>query len=269
MTTKFSGNLRPAATVMGAMDGVGGAVRTKGYIESVSRSAHRLLSLRFNEYMHAVAKSNPKAYHHVYEWDMTGTPGAQLWKNELKGRGSQRTKTFSFTPSKTKVPAPPVGPGPTGKQVQSEHIFAAKAPIMEYGIPVKITGDILFIYLGERSESGEEYTFTSNPVIIDKPGGPVMGNFTNAWLGWHGLLASQVLEKEFFPRYENHVEGVMTKAGSLARSQRIGTRAKTKSFKIDFDASSARAKQEMLIKNRMMESWAANFEDDFGGTFGV
>lgn len=126
-----------------------------------------------NKYIDAKARGNPEAFHHIYEWGMTGNPAGRLF--EFTMIPSQRLITFTgrFLSS-------------TSVSETSTEPFTDKAEIMENGITISIdpeASDFLAF------EDDGELVFTSGSVVIDSPGGQyVKGSF-------------EKVVKEFFGNY--------------------------------------------------------------------
>lgn len=245
-------DLSGAGHVLGTIDGISGAIRTKVYIDSVLKDAHRTMANDFNTYMHAVAASAPEMYHHVYEWNATGVPGMQLWTNALKGAGRNKTATFEFRPSKTPVPKPDLPASSRGLQLSDKkYFFPAKAWVMEYSLPVRISGTPLLLDLrgkiSERSGKSEEFIFAQD-VFIENPGGDVFGNFTTAYLLWWGNVAPSVFETKVRPRYEQSVDRITTAAGRAAKRGRVGKRVRSQSFHLAFTAGREQARREAILE---------------------
>lgn len=114
------------------------------------------------QYIDVMAKSNPKALHHIYEWERVGSPSARLFDIDYRVTGLGLTLGSKFKQSRT---------------VSSDMTvpFYNKATIMENGTSVKIvpTGNKPLRF---SSSNGE--VFTKNPVTVDNPGGDmVAGSF--------------------------------------------------------------------------------------------
>jgi len=114
------------------------------------------------EFIDSVARQEPEALHHVYEWYETGNPGARLFdiRYTVSNLGLSLNSTFRQSTSiknGSKVP------------------FYNKAALMENGISITVSpkeSDVLVF------EDGAETVFTKNPVSIDSPGGyAVEGSF--------------------------------------------------------------------------------------------
>lgn len=116
------------------------------------------------QYIDVMAKSNPKALHHIYEWNNVGSPSARLFDLSYRVNGLGLTLGSRFKQSRT----------------VSEDMtvpFYNKARIMEDGTSVRIvpTGNKPLKF---NTGSGE--IFTKNAVTVDNPGGDlVVGAFSS------------------------------------------------------------------------------------------
>lgn len=114
------------------------------------------------QYIDVMASANPKALHHIYEWNNVGSPSARLFDVDYRVNGMGLTLASKFKQSKT------VSPDMTQP-------FYNKAKIMEEGVAVRIvpTGNKPLKF---NSATGE--VFTKNPVVVTNPGGDqVVGSF--------------------------------------------------------------------------------------------
>lgn len=114
------------------------------------------------QYVDVEARSNPKALHHMYEWNQTGSPNARLFdlKYTVSNLGLSINSTFRQSRTISENMTAP---------------FYDKARIMENGIPVTIAPTKSKV-LKFNGPSGE--VFTSKPVKVDSPGGDqVYGSF--------------------------------------------------------------------------------------------
>jgi hypothetical protein len=114
------------------------------------------------QYIDAMARSDQKALHHVYEWSETGNRSGRLFKFDYITTGSGLSINATFSQSKS------VKDG-------SNTPFYDKARIMEKGIPVLIKpkGDNPLVF-----ESNGETIFTKKPILNSNPGGvAVQGSF--------------------------------------------------------------------------------------------
>ena len=114
------------------------------------------------QYVDVEARSNPKALHHVYEWNQTGSPTSRLFDLNYTVSNLGLSINSTFKQSRT----------------VSENMtvpFYNKAKIMENGIPVTISPTKSQV-LRFSGPSGD--VFTKKPIKVDSPGGDaVFGSF--------------------------------------------------------------------------------------------
>ena len=108
-----------------------------------------------SQYIDVQARANPKALHHVYEWNQTGSPGSRLFnlKYTVSNLGLSINSTFRQSKSISENMTVP---------------FYNKAKIMENGMPVTIAPTKSKV-LKFNGASGE--VFTSKTIKVDNPGG--------------------------------------------------------------------------------------------------
>jgi hypothetical protein len=107
------------------------------------------------QYVDVQARANPKALHHVYEWNRVGSPSARLFNltHTVSNLGLSVRSTFSQSRSVSENMNTP---------------FYNKAKIMEEGIPITISPKRSGV-LRFNGPSGE--VFTTRPIKVDSPGG--------------------------------------------------------------------------------------------------
>ncbi len=108
----------------------------------------------FGQYIDALSRTKPKAFHHVYEWGKAGKPAARLFKlRTIDTTGLSFKIDFDFKLSKTSVPSKNV------KQ-KKKYIFENKASVMEEGMPVII-----------RPRTAERLVFEIDGEVVFMPKG--------------------------------------------------------------------------------------------------
>ena len=130
----------------------------KIFLDKLGKSIIEALS----QYIDVEARSNPKALHHVYEWNQTGSPTARLFNLNYTVSNLGLSINSTFKQSRT------VSENMTAP-------FYNKAKIMEEGIPVTIapTRAQVLRFSGANGE-----VFTKRPIKVDSPGGDeVVGSF--------------------------------------------------------------------------------------------
>ena len=133
-----------------------------GFLEGVKRGKKVFLDKlgqgviqSLSQYIDVQARSNPKALHHVYEWNQTGSPSARLFdlRYTVSNLGLSLNSTFKQSRTISENMTAP---------------FYDKARIMENGIPVTIAPTKSKV-LKFNGPSGE--VFTSKPIKVENPGG--------------------------------------------------------------------------------------------------
>jgi hypothetical protein len=113
-------------------------------------------------YIDSKARSNPKSFHHVYEWNKVGNKGARLFSFNVNATKNNISFLGKFIPSKS-------------ISENSSQPFVDKANIMENRIAITVepkNSDVLVF------EDDGELVFTASSVYIANPGGDeVAGSF--------------------------------------------------------------------------------------------
>jgi hypothetical protein len=169
---------------------------------SFSKTLFRQIDKDFGEYIDAKARTNPKSFHHVYEWDQAGTKEARLFKlNKLVQNGLSFKLNYELLDSKSFVPS---------ENSNHKHVFVKKAFIMEQGKTVVIS-----------PRKSERLVFDVNgytvfmpkgqSVTVNKPGGAATKNsFLSSYKYFFtGQLVNMSIKKSGFQRLFN---SAMTKA---------------------------------------------------------
>lgn len=180
----------------------------KGAQVSFNKELSIFIEEALNKYIDAKARTNPNAFHHIYEWDMVGVPSGRLFEFATSYTQNFISFTARFLPSVT-------------VSNTSNEPFTDKAKIMEKQITITISpSSENFLAF----EDDGELVFTSEEVVIETPGGSavegsferVIKEFFNNYLTV-GLLKSSGLfdklkyAKEYSKRF---VQG--SKSGSSA-----------------------------------------------------
>jgi len=138
-----------------------------GFLEGINRGKKIFLDKlgqgviqSLSQYIDVQARSNPKALHHVYEWNQTGSPSARLFdlRYTVSNLGLSLNSTFKQSRTVSENMTAP---------------FYDKARIMENGIPVTIAPTKSKV-LKFNGPSGE--IFTSKPIKVENPGGDEVYN---------------------------------------------------------------------------------------------
>ncbi len=140
-----------------------------GFLEGVHRGKTVFLKTLgmqtvelMKEFIDSNARVNPQMLHHIYEWNMTGSPDARLYDISYTTSNLGLSFKSSFSQS-------------TSIKNGSRVPFYDKARIMEQGIPVTIRPKVAQVLAFD--DNGEQI-FTRGPVQVMNPGGTeVEGGF--------------------------------------------------------------------------------------------
>jgi len=148
----------------------------------------------FGQFVDARALTNPKALHHVYEWNAIGSN--RLWRLKKNNKGNGFVAGYSFILSKRKAPIHPdlKVPGPNGRKVTKSQIFKQKAAVMELGIPVTMRRRspggryMAFIARSFRGHTNKRgIAFSTGPIRVNLPGGIMTkGGFAKVFNSYFG-----------------------------------------------------------------------------------
>jgi hypothetical protein len=167
---------------VGFLDGINSG--KKVFLSNLGRST--IIGLK--EFIDTMARVDPEALHHVYEWNQTGSPAARLFDLDytVSNLGLSLKSTFRQSVSVANGSSVP---------------FYNKAMIMESGSPVTIR-PVRAEVLKFTDEDGNE-VFTKNPVRIENPGGTAVQGafehtldiFVNQYFSQSFLNASGIIDK--------------------------------------------------------------------------
>ena len=128
------------------------------------------------QFIDSMAKVDPELLQHVYEWDQVGSPSARLY--DLSYTVSVGGLSFNSTFRQS-----------SSIKQGSKEPFYDKARIMESGLPVTIRPRLAKVLVFE--ENGET-VYTSNPVIVNNPGGEkARGGFERTMKTFFGQYFTQ------------------------------------------------------------------------------
>jgi hypothetical protein len=141
---------------------------SSGFLDGVQKGKTEFLKAvgqatitSLSQYVDAQARSNPEALHHIYEWQMVGSPNGRLFDLNYTVSNLGLSIGGTFKQSRT-------------IKDESNVPFYDKAKIMEKGIPVTITPKKRVLAFTVGGES----VFTPNSVTVTNPGGnEVQGSF--------------------------------------------------------------------------------------------
>lgn len=238
-------------------------------ISAAIKAAHIVVVNDFVKHMTKAAITNPSAFSHMYEWNRTGDPNSRLWKHVLRGGGKSRKSTFEFKASKTSVP---VHPKLAEVGVKQRHIFYWKAPIMEYGLPVRISRKIadalVYLHKGTRGSATSRFdgwvvngiVYRKSPVIIQRSGNKnIWFSFTNEYTRWFSSSGPQSAISQNLSKQLSRTIGKT----AIDAVKSVNRKGRSKTIEINplaYDQTVGRKLQEALnrdyaaaAKNRMVE----------------
>ena len=141
---------------------------SRGYIEGAEKGKPKFLSEMgamtieiAKEFIDTNARLDPQRLHHVYEWYLTGSPEARLYDIDYVVNKDSILFTYQFKQSQS------ASRGSTTP-------FYDKARVMESGMAVTIKPKNSSVLAFDIN--GEPY-FRPGPIVVDKPGGAVAGQF--------------------------------------------------------------------------------------------
>lgn len=259
--------------VLEAINTVGVTLQSNQNISSSIKAAYTITTSEFIRHMSAAAISNPKRFSHVYEWNRTGDPNARLWRHVLRGGGKNRKAFFEFKASKTIVP---VDPKLADVGVQRRHIFYWKAPVMEYGLPVRISPKVAkaLVYLENNVKNPSSGNFKgynrggiiyrTSPVYIERAGSKInWGAFTQEYTEW---WASPAPNKEITEKIGRTTEKVIKNVvGSRLKNINALRTPRTKRISIEvsnYDPTVGSKLQEALDNNYAQASRNRVMDED-------
>jgi hypothetical protein len=191
-------------------------------LEAIAKASFTITGKRFVTAMDRKAQTNPKKYHHIYEWGQIGSPSARLFVvRRMKIQGGHLTLSLNFKRSKRPVPIPKElqVPGKTGKRVSTKHIFFNKAQVMEDGQPVHIHAARVLAFLGNN---GVQFVPAGTVINILNPGGKMVKNsFKQFSLEWYRKNYAPVMDSSgIFNQIEREVALVLNKNNNGAPQAR-------------------------------------------------
>lgn len=191
-------------------------------LESLAKASFTITGKRFVTAMDRRAQTNPKKYHHIYEWGQVGSPVARLFVlRRMKVQGGNLVISLEFKRSKRPVPIPKELqiPGKTGKRVKSKHVFYNKAQVMEEGQPVHIHASRILAFLGNN---GIQFVPEGKVINILNPGGKMVKNaFKEFALEWYRKNYVPVVESSgIFNKIEREIALCLNKKGDGAPQAR-------------------------------------------------
>jgi len=197
-----TGDFDKIGKVTNTIDTVSATVKTNAHVNDLVTNANAIITGDFVLFMSREAMANPKKFGHMYEWGEIGDPHGRLWRHILRGRGRSRQLTWDFKASKKSVPVDPVL---QTVGVQQNHIFTWKAPVLELGLPVRISPKLarFLVFKAKKNTrrsavSGTGFerggiVYYNGTIAISRQGNAQMwGAFTDTFKEWFTSSAPEM-----------------------------------------------------------------------------
>jgi len=171
----------------------------------VAKAIFTITARKFLKDLNIAAKENPKKFHHIYEWDSIGKTSEMLFLMKRAGVQAGNLKIVIVPLRSSKIV--PIReelstPGPSGRKVDSEHIFKDKMKVMEEGQPVRIEvkSAKALAFVGTGPSANEQgiifWKKERGPIIVPNPGGDqVKGALTEFLRTWYETKAPLTFEQ--------------------------------------------------------------------------
>ena len=136
-----------------------------GFLDGIHKGEKQFLQKFSTEIIQAMkdfidsnARTDPKMYHHIYEWYETGNANARLYNVKYRTSKGTISLNYSFSQSKS-------------IQSGSREPFRNKASIMESGtaVTIKPKNSKVLAFMIDNKE-----VFTTKEVLVKNPGGPLV-----------------------------------------------------------------------------------------------
>ena len=165
-------------------------------LTEINNAIFTVSSRRFVRALNLAAKSDPKKFHHIYEWENVGNNKKRLFVlTKDLSTGSTLKIGANFIQSRTPVPIPPALKiaGKTGKYVSSRNVFKDKASVMESGRGVSFQARRTLAFL--NSVGDMQFIPSGKIVNIINPGGTqVKGSFEKFFHEWYAANTAVVIQ---------------------------------------------------------------------------
>lgn len=244
---------------------VGIVVSKSTNVSTALKVAHTVVTNEFVMHMARTSVTNPEALGHMYEWGRIGDPNARLWKHVLRGAGKNRQSRFEFKASKSVVP---VDPKLAEVGVEKRHIFYWKAPILEYGLQVRIEPKVAkaLVYLNKETRNPSITKFSGfvkngivyrkSPVTIQRAGNKLMwGAFTKEYTEWfNSSEPSKVLETKLKRALRNAITNTTRAELAKINKQKDAVQNKLSIQPLGYDATVGQKLQNALDNNYAVAS---------------
>lgn len=183
----------------------------------IAKAIFSITAKRFLKDLATAARSDPRKYHHLYEWNKIGSDPSRLFIMKASSVKYGNLKIV-FVPVKSRIPVPIsktlATPGPTYKSVSARHIFRDKMEIMESGKPVHIMTKKTIVF----SPDNNELVFVPKNHIVNivNPGGKqttgALREFSNIWYASKAEIV--VKQSMLFKKISKRVAEIMNEKGT-------------------------------------------------------
>jgi hypothetical protein len=186
-------------------------------LTEIGKAVFTITTKAFIRDLSLAAKTDPKKYHHLYEWNEIGRPSSKLFL--IKRTNVQYGKLkITFIPIKSSKPVPIksklLEPGTTGKSVNSHYIFKNKMEIMESNTPIHIVTKNTIVFLNK--ENGLVFVPKNKIINILHPGGQAttnsLRNFSEIW--YNTRSETVINNSRIIKEIENCVATVLNRPNS-------------------------------------------------------
>ena len=149
------------------------SVRNTSYL---SRAAASIAANKFIKDLNAMARTDPRKYHHLYEWSESGTQAgsnsARLFKLVRSTEENVSYLNIKLMSSKRRAPIADIlkQPGPSGKVVKRSGVFKNKAEVMENGSPIGFIAQRTIAF-PSRTKDKIIFRRKGSVISIKNPGG--------------------------------------------------------------------------------------------------
>jgi hypothetical protein len=218
---------------------VGGAKELSSpvVLEELGNAIFTMSAKSFVKAMNMEAKANPKAFHHIYEWNKVGlNPSRLFFLYKEVNMGGKLIIKPAFRKSRTPVPIAKelLQPGKTGKMVSSRYVFKDKASVMESGKPI--------VYRASKNipmvENGQVRFVAAGTVIKNlNPGGrEVKGSFEKFYEMWFATKVNDVIRRSGITKaIDSELAKILNKRGAGPAQVRTAIISLLKQYSMGID----------------------------------
>lgn len=192
-------------------------------VSNMSRAVASIAAQEFVKSLNREARSIPKTYHHLYEWNKTGVDSQRLFRVKRVSSGNRSSVEINLKPSRTQVPLAKqlTTPGKTNKSVTRRSVFKNKAEVMERKRGTKAwVAQRNIVFLGNGSLIFKKKGFKMRGVR--SPGGPAttyaLRNYAKRWQG--GMAIGAVDKSRIFKKIEDRVAETLSGSNPTSTSVR-------------------------------------------------